>query len=322
MKPQVLSDITSICILPLEKPSHLKNDKYYVGWSNPSIAYNPKDNLFYCNVRCTNYTLKRNRKHLTYCAPTSKDKHFETINYLGTSPNPFEIPFNFSPVMEEREHFSDKWGLEDARISLWNNSVCLNGTRRDYNNAQMGRIECNTIIKEYDQWKVKEFRRWDGLDNDCTFCEKNWMPVEFRPNVYIAIPDPVFACWCNPNDWHLQPIIGNDRLHLATTLPGTLRGSSQLIGFNDGYICVLHTATIDETGQYQYLHYFATYSNDFKMTALSKPFKFEGKDVEFCCGMCFKFNLFYISYSLMDNDARLMVISEGDMSNLLKDEKS
>lgn len=314
-----LKDLCSI-IVPIQRPAHLEKDKYYIGWSNPSIAYNPYDQLFYCCVRNTNYTIKRNHKHLTYCASTAKDGHYETINYIGTSPEPVNVPFTFREVKDipNRQHYSDKWGLEDARLVFWNNVMYLSGTRRDHNKGMIGRIECELIQDIGGELKVGDFYRWDGLDNDCTFCEKNWMPIVNMPFTYMTVPEPVLVNKCNISDWHLKPIKGEEYFALSCTFPGTLRGSSQVIPYKDGYIAVLHAASKDVKGQWQYIHCFRTYSKDFEVLETSPMFKFEGEDVEFCCGMCFKDNTFYVSYSLMDNNAKLAILSEETVENLLK----
>lgn len=306
-------------IIPLPRPKVLEGEKYYIGWSNPSIAYNPYDKLFYCCVRNTNYILRRNRGKITYCASVAKDRHYETINYIGTSPDPITTPFTFRKVNDipGRQHYSDKWGLEDARLVFWNNIMYLSGTRRDHNTGMMGRIECELIQDIGGELKVGDFYRWDGLDNDCTYCEKNWMPLNDRPFIYMTVPDPVVVSKCNLSDWHLNHIVGKDVYHMSTNLPGTMRGSSQLVPYKDGYICVLHAASLDETGQMQYNHCFRTYDKNFNVINTSKLFKFEGEDVEFCCGMCYKDNTFYISYSLMDDNARIMVLPEEVVMNLL-----
>lgn len=109
---------------------------------------------------------------------------------------------------------------------------------------------------------------------------------------------------------------------------GGLRGGSQLIPYNGGYIAVAHEhgsldaparhaanpagrrAQIRRGGGRRYLHRFVRYSPELVVERVSTPFVFEGAAIEFCAGLARWRDRFVVSYGVADREARLAVVDE------------
>lgn len=282
-----------------------KLEKPVFNASNPSILYD--NGLYYILLRCTNYTLKGKP---TACTPRYTTT-FYTQNWIGTTTNPLVSPTNWKPVKDCSTHkiVSDKVGLEDCRLVKWKNQMYLSGTRRDFNTGGMGRIMLSAINEDKDCWYESGYWLIEGTCNDNNFCEKNHQPILDKPLHYIASNNPIFVYKVNTDTNRIISVKGNTRL-AGCNLLGCIRGSSQIVPFGDKYYSIVHHSNTDETGQHHYLHHIVTYDKDFNVLKISDGFKFEGKIIEFCCGMCInpETEMMYISYSLMDTKPSVMEI--------------
>lgn len=291
-------------------------DKYFVSASNPSIFYDEKSNLFYINVRNTNYKLKKNHKGATECTPVKAAKGvFQTRNFVTVCHNPMEDNLQWYLVKEQkRQFYSDKQGLEDARLVKWRGKFHLSGTLRDYNTGSMGRI---ALFELDNRWEEVNHFILEGTCNDCTFCEKNHMPVLDKPFTYIASIDPTVVYKADMSSLRLNFIKGTSGMCIGTTMVGSYRGSSQAFRLPNGdYMAVVHHSEVDENTQHHYWHHFAIWDKDFNLKSISKPYKFEGGIIEFCSGACYKDGFVYITYSVMDKDASIMRIPIEDALSL------
>lgn len=146
--------------------------------------------------------------------------------------------------------------------------------------------------------------------------EKNWMPVlsDNHKDPDIIYKPGNIGIPCSLGD------IKNKKLCLRNTLDGLhFRGSSQVIPYKEGYIGVLHYAEgIPTIRQLQYKHLFAKFDRDFNIVSLSKPFLFEGFDIEFCCGIADIGDSICLSYSILDSYASLLFIEYDFIEQLLK----
>ncbi len=62
-------------------------------------------------------------------------------------------------------------------------------------------------------------------------------------------------------------------------------GSSQLVAYRNGWLCVVHNRIYTNECLY-YEHAFVELSRDFRILRVSRPWYFDEQTVEFCAGLC------------------------------------
>lgn len=288
-------------------------DKYYCSAANPSILYDPTSDLFYINVRNTNYKLKKNRKGAYGCPlmDMKKGKSFETRNFITVCRNPMEDTLQWYLIKEQkRQFYCNKHGFEDARLVKWKNNIYLSATLCDYNTGGMGRI---ALVKLDNRYNEVDHYLLEGTCNDCTRVEKNYQPIIDKPFTFIVSNDPVVVSRYSIFDLKPTYLKGKSGMCIGTAMLGAYRGSSQVVPYKEGYISIVHHSEKDGKSQHHYFHHVVQYDKDFNIIRISKPYKFEGQPVEFCCGMTIKDDFAYITYSVMDKDASVMRIPVEDL---------
>jgi hypothetical protein len=103
--------------------------------------------------------------------------------------------------------------------------------------------------------------------------------------------------------------------------PSTISGGSQLIGWDDGYLALVHEAAVKPFpphGRF-YWHRFIKYDYAGKPVAISTPFVFNEKEIEFAAGMCWHPNgdKLVISYGFKDAEARIATIDVTEVRKFL-----
>lgn len=158
--------------------------------------------------------------------------------------------------------------------------------------------------------------------------QKNWMPLlSSRFTTYSSCWDPINGPSIDPIDprsvdpmkiiyaavpgqpatiFTIDPnvgVIGDPPVQLGH---GRLRGGSQAIPFEYGFLCLVHDVAFTG-GSRMYLHRFVRIGTDHKIVAMTDPFYFEKLGVEFAAGLDYfaKCNKFVASYSVADASARL-----------------
>ena len=283
---------------------------------NPSII-NDNDSLF-VNLRNVNYTLYHSEHNkfehkygpLSYIHEESL-RELETFNFIGeVCPDTLELLY-YSKVDTTELDVEPLWefiGLEDARLVNWNNTIYQTGVRRDLEETGIGRMELCSI-SSYTSPKETSRTRIPAPPPDSSYCEKNWMPILDLPNHYVK--------WSNPTEIVKYDSITN------TTLPVFLstktleykfdfRGSSQVVSFNDSYLCLVHECELFRT-EYNnkdtyYRHRFIQWDKDWNIKSISEPFYFMGASVEFCCGLCIYKDKFLITFGFQDNCSFLLEV--------------
>lgn len=136
--------------------------------------------------------------------------------------------------------------------------------------------------------------------------EKNWMPAVDGDRLMLLYRLDRMEVY-RVADGALAPVHRADRP--IRPLVGW-SGSSQLIPWEDGWLCVAHLACRQlkasiSAGPF-YPHRFVRISRDWRVTGLSDPFFFEKRGVEFCSGMAVHDGRVIMSYGIDDSAAALM----------------
>jgi hypothetical protein len=152
-----------------------------------------------------------------------------------------------------------------------------------------------------------------------SYCEKNWMPVIDRPNVYVKWSNPTEVVEINPETGQSKTI----SLGQWNNIPRDLRGGSQVIPWRGYYIAITHEVDLfnSEVGRKDavYYHRIIIWDRDFNLIRWSKEFSLMSGHVEFCIGLSQKGEDFLMTFGFQDNAAYLLKFSERLIEEFLND---
>jgi len=209
-------------------------------------------------------------------------------------------------------------GLEDGRIVRWNNKLYIIGVRRDTTTNGEGRMELSEI-EIHDQKVIEVSRtRIPSPGDNKSYCEKNWVPVLDKPYHFIK--------------WHNGTEVVHYDVEAKTTTPVTkhnwkdlgcadLRGGTQVIPFNDGYLSLTHTTYLFKSPAGRkdgiYRHRFVYFDKNLEIIKVSREFSFLGADVEFSIGMTEWNENILITFGFQDNAAYILKMSKQFLENYI-----
>lgn len=289
------------------------------GIMNPSILTDDDGDLL-VNIRVVNYTLYtcENDKRfpspwgpLTYLHP-EKDQHLRTTNYLCRLDDQLKV-VNTAQIDMMNLH-TPIWefiGLEDVRLTRWDGDLYAVGVRRDTTPTGHGRMEYSKLNLNKKDWKVTETYRVRipaPINEETSYCEKNWMPVLDKPYHFVKWAMPTEVVWANPNEPECKQVI------VKETKPAPLdqRGGSQVVRWGDLYIAVTHEVKLWRNYLNQkdsvYRHRMIIWDSDFNLKGLSKEMSFFDTPIEFCTGATVRNNNLLLSFGVQDNTAFVLEV--------------
>lgn len=209
-------------------------------------------------------------------------------------------------------------GLEDARVVRWDGKLYLCGVRRDTTTNGVGRMELSEIEVTADSVKEISRVRIDAPAPNTSYCEKNWMPILDKPYHFIKWTNPTEVVKADPVTGACETIILQE---LNEDYSGNIRGGSQVISWEDGYLCLNHITYLfkSELGRKnaRYRHVFTKFDKDFKIQKVSKEFSFLEGEIEFACGMAQLNDDLLITFGFQDNASFLLKTPKKIVENLL-----
>lgn len=147
--------------------------------------------------------------------------------------------------------------------------------------------------------------------------EKNWMPlVEQGPD-----GDQLrFAYLCDPT----KTVDENGRTvseHVPAISASHFRGGSQAIGFDGGWLALIHEAHTrpNEVRRY-YQHRFVWFDSAYRLRKVSRPFYFNAKGVEFAAGLAWHPDgmRLLISYGVDDKEAWIATVEAQEVEAVIE----
>lgn len=222
-------------------------------------------------------------------------------------------------------------GLEDPRLSVWGNTLYIYGTQftNEYPYAEaMVYYIPNDNMDDYIKYGfLPGMTHYYG--SLCT--EKNWMAIPGKDMDFVYMVSAEYketGVFSNDSgNFNIVPVKYSDLDTKLSRFEGSVpigttffRGSTPLIKYNDGYMCIVHNSErID--GKLQYTHHIGFINNDFTSFTASEGFKFEQPGIEFTTGWCMDNNEnLYIPYSTTDGTTNLLITTPDDLiSCILKD---
>ncbi len=168
-------------------------------------------------------------------------------------------------------------GLEDCRLFQWRESWWCVATARDRNPREMAEI---VLARLEADGSIEFVQLLPGPDPDRH--EKNWVPLvrndelfllyRTDPTVILRVPGP-----------------GRAPVEVSRSAPEPevehLRGGSQAIWCRDRWLYLTHEVTVNSAGQRIYLHRLVALNPALRVIALSDPFFFQGRGIEFAAGL-------------------------------------
>jgi hypothetical protein len=313
------------CIVPIVIPSHLTGG---TGLMNPSI-YVDKDKLL-LNLRHVNYTLFHaegeqlfNNRYgpLVYLNPED-DVKLRTTNWLCYLNEDLTIK-RWNKINTSKLDIEPVWefiGLEDGRVVRWDNKLYLCGVRRDTKTNGEGRMELSEInAKTFSLNDSNEIKRSriEPPNDPNSYCEKNWMPVIDMPYHFIKWANPTELVKADINKLTSKTII----LKEGVGTYQNLRGSSQVIPFEDKRICIVHECDLWknklEQKDAKYTHRFIVWDKDWNIEHISDSFSFMDGEIEFCCGIALWKEDLLISFGFQDNAAYILRVSKDNIKKII-----
>lgn len=226
--------------------------------------------------------------------------HSLSTSYLGSiNPDSLEVlsyqELNL-PVGPYRE--DNYWrGVEDIKIISWEDTLYGIGASREFNNEELVQQMLLTFDENSQTILI------DSLPNQNRL-EKNWMPVEDRPKVFMRWPNPGQVINLSEDNLQLNIIAENK----STPVDEEWRGSGQLITVGDNYLALVHISyrwkeNSSGFNRSYYKHRFVLYNKNFNLLRASKQFTFFDGSTEFGNGIVLDNDRLFISFGLQDTGA-------------------
>jgi len=266
---------------------HPMNPSVYV--SAPEIGIGITDRFVL--VRTVNYTVTREGQYPT----VDNSNIIKTKNYIIE----FDKRWNVvkSTLIKDktdlpRSSFPVE-GFEDCR--LWHSpefGLIISATVRDLADNPNG--NCEMVIADLDEdFEISTLT--PIRDRGPT--EKNWMPIVGWPRHFIYLCDPTIRI---AHDGEKTAELSRQP---APVCLKDLRGGSQVIPHDDGWLCLTHE--VAWRPERVYLHRFVKFTKDFHVEAISDPFYFQHVGIEFCAGLARDGERLVASYGVNDASAHL-----------------
>lgn len=240
----------------------------------------------YHNVRFVNYDIdNKNGSYMMKDGGYASGHKVRTQNAIWTPEETIKMRDESVTIPRKDKHIL---GLEDIRV---------------YTN-KTGELCFTATTAEYSE-KIRVLRgkyHLNGTYSDCEVlespkkheCEKNWIPVNNT--------DDIIYGW-NPLEVGTVES-GTLKFHTSHTTPWFfqhLRGSAVPIEVNGELWCLVHY--VEHSSPRKYFHCFvALEPGTYKPKAISLPFVFREKTIEYCLGVQAKGSVLEFTPSLMDND--------------------
>lgn len=185
-------------------------------------------------------------------------------------------------------------GFEDARLFYCQGSWHATATVCDFTEDGQREIALLDIEEDGAIVRATPLRGpWS------TQAQKNWMPFVEDGGVklvYAAEPTTILTLNGNMIDPPTDCTYGH----------GRLRGGSQGVKVDEGWIFVVHDVAFPGSGRI-YLHRFVMLDDQLRVVSMTDPFYFEKFGIEFCAGLAKINDQLVASYAVNDGSAKLAV---------------
>ena len=262
--------------------------------------------------RTANYTMTEDGlQHLT---PNGDPIH--TRNYLLRLTPELDIQTAaeiLPPADMPDPAFKRVLGFEDVRVfdrggSLWGSACFRELTADGWCQQVLARIEeQGPSICRFTDWRVLH-------PEGPTAHQKNWMPQAAGDRLQ-------FMYLCDPTR------VVDDHGQTLSEVPAAIaahnfRGGSQLIGFDGGWLALIHEVHWRPAEKRRfYFHRFVWFDKANSLRRVSRPFFFSAKGVEFVAGLAWHPDAkrLLISYCVADRESWIATVDAAEVADALED---
>lgn len=199
-------------------------------------------------------------------------------------------------------------GFEDARLFAWRGTWWATATVCDFTEEGDREIALLEIGEDGSVVSAEPLRGgWS------VHAQKNWMPLVdggAAKFIYATHPTAIFDLVDEGAGHTVKPSAACAFGH------GRLRGGSQAVRVDGGWIFLVHDVTFG-SGR-TYLHRFVLLNERLKLAAMSDLFYFEQLGIEFCAGLALVGDKLVASYAVNDGDARLGIFDLDNVQQALR----
>jgi glycosyltransferase involved in cell wall biosynthesis len=275
------------------------------GWvpMNPSVINHEGKPLIL--VRTVNYTITGDGQYRIRASDGSLagDNPICTRNFIGSDVDGWReiaLPENWS-----EPKYSLVLGFEDSRLFQWQGGFHTLSTVRELTHEGWCEQVLASLVLAEQGWRYGT--SWRRVLPKLRVHEKNWMPwvrgdelcFVYRLGTLLNSDGEVIAQ--HKSEWNVD--------HIS--------GGSQVVKIdNHTFLAIVHEArSIPGSGLRFYSHRFARLAADGRLTALSRPFVFAGRQIEFAAGLAYfpEKMLLMVSYGVRDCEAWTGVMDVNDV---------
>ena len=275
--------------------------------SNPSVARQGEQIVLV--QRAVNYSPIGDGQYSTL-----NDAPVQTRNFLLRLSDNLDVQSAaeiLPPADMPRPSFNLVLGFEDLRPFVWRGELWGNACVREFTPQGW----CEQVLARIDDHGSGPCRLtdWRVLHPEGPRQhEKNWMPrVAGERLQFIYNPTRVV-------DENGQTIIETT----PSIAVQRFRGGSQVIEFNSGWLALIHEVNWRESEKRRYYwHRFVWFDETNKLRAVSRPFFFQKKGIEFAAGLAWHPDgrRLLISYGIGDQEAWIATVDAGEVRGVLED---
>ena len=224
-----------------------------------------------------------------------------SYNEMGIWKYGFEGGHFIEPPLGQYKFWNMYAGLEDMRIVTWNDRVYGIGARPDLIENKV----VQQLIEFTDDFKIN--RSWILETN--SNIEKGWLPIEGKPFTFMYDIAEGITITLNPDELNTE----NPNHIDLPAWSGKYSGSTPLIRYKDGYVCLGHIRIDYKEAGYRtvrYNHYFVKFNNELKPVSVGQLFNFLTDGIEFACGLCNYDNDVLLTFSVGDSNCHMIKMSK------------
>jgi tetratricopeptide (TPR) repeat protein len=274
--------------------------------ANPSVHCDTRDQKWRCVVRTLNYRIVDGT---SYIPP---DNVIITRNVMVDLEGDPVAGFSIGKVTEmtDRAEFARTdypvHGFEDCRLFRAGDKLYCTATVCDFSTERFGAREI-AMCEIGDDYAIVNATPLRGPWSN--YSQKNWMPLADSGMqttiIYSTIPSSTIKV----------SILAESRQYVLETLYDQplanphLRGGSQLVRFDDGYLCLIHDVIFGYAHTRSYLHRFVWFDENFVAKKMSDLFFFDRLGIEYAAGLALDPTGKWLvaSYSVNDSSANLAI---------------
>jgi len=200
-------------------------------------------------------------------------------------------------------------GLEDIRLFVHDNELWYSATTKEYSSTDKFQIVIG---------KVVDNKLCDNLvlNFDIKNNQKNWCFFSHNSKLYCVYSwEPFMVFEVNTINGKLKMVV---KLNYEENLV-SLRGSTNGMIINSDIYFMVHSVHKHKNNRTYFHRIVRMDLSTLNIIDVSEPFYFNDKGIEYCCGLTWKEDKVYFSWSSNDSSSNVSFCSKNDFINLFED---